>query len=82
MRVRIFVLEGASGTGKESSLENLPRTPASSASALKNQNILILIMTEYLMWMVLLGGVEVVQYDLLVSCRYENHQTFLRHDPF
>jgi putative ribosome biogenesis GTPase RsgA len=35
IRAKIFVLEGPSGTGKEISLENLPLTPASNASALK-----------------------------------------------
>ena len=34
INARIFVREGASGTGKEISRENLPLTPASSASAL------------------------------------------------
>ena len=34
MSFKIFVLEGASGTGKESSRENLPRTPGSKRSAL------------------------------------------------
>jgi hypothetical protein len=36
MRVRIFVLDGASGTGREISLEKRPLTPASRESALKS----------------------------------------------
>lgn len=34
IRAKIFVLDGASGTGRDNSLENLPLTPASNASAL------------------------------------------------
>jgi hypothetical protein len=36
MRVRIFVLDGASGTGREISLEKRPLTPASRESALQS----------------------------------------------